>query len=233
LKLEVNLTDSIDYTKMLFNDLGRLLILIILDIIPIVNFIVAGYAANVIKQPKGSKELPPLTNYFDLWIQGLKIVVASIIIMIIPIILIGPSVVLFVIAAWIDVSFLPTVGGFLAIVMLLIGLLLAFFLSIILGMAIVNMVKHNDFGKAFAFGEILNIIGKIGWGSYIVWLIVIFIVSVIVSAIGGIPVIGWLLSLILAPLFAVFAARSASLTYMEGTTTPEPAAAPPTTEEEQ
>jgi len=211
LKLEVNLTDSIDYTKMLFNDLGRLLILIILDIIPIVNFIVAGYAANVIKQSKDSKELPPLTNYVDLWIQGLKIVVASIIIMIIPIILIGPSVVLFVIAAWI-------------------GVLLAFFLSIILGMAIVNMVKHGSFGKAFAFGEILNIIGKIGWGSYIVWLIVIFIISVIISAIGGIPVIGWLLSLILGPLFAVFVARSASLTYLEGTTTPEPAA--PTTEEQ-
>ena len=152
--------------------------------------------------------------------------------MIIPIILIGPSIVLFVIAAWIDVSFLPTVGGFLAIVMLLIGLLLAFFLSIILGMAIVNMVKHGSFGKAFAFGEILNIIGKIGWGSYIVWLIVIFIISVIISAIGGIPLIGWLLSLILGPLFAVFVARSASLTYMEGTTTPEPAAASPTTEEQ-
>ena len=232
MKLEVNLTDSIDYTKMLFNDLGRLLILIILDIIPIVNFIVAGYAANVIKQSKDSKELPPLTNYVDLWIQGLKIVVASIIIMIIPIILIGPSIVLFVIAAWIDVSFLPTIGGFLAIVMLLIGVLLAFFLSIILGMAIVNMVKNGSFGKAFAFGEILNIIGKIGWGSYIVWLIVIFIISVIISAIGGIPLIGWLLSLILGPLFAVFVARSASLTYMEGTTTPEPAAASPTTEEQ-
>jgi len=220
LKLDVNLTESIDYTKMLFADLGRLLILVILDIIPIVNFVVLGYLGNVIKEPLDSKQLPPLDNYFELWIQGLKIFVASIIFMIIPLVLTIPFIFLLVLS-WISIPILPIVSGILAILLLIVGVLLAFFLAIILAMAIVNMIKKDSFSKAFAFGEILDIIGKIGWGSYILWLVIIFVCSIIVAGIGGIPIIGWILSLLIAPIFGVFVARSASLVYSEVATTEE------------
>lgn len=215
MRIEENLTDSFNYTKLLFNDFGRLLILVILDIIPIVNFIVVGYLAKVIKQPKNSNQLPPLENYLDLWIQGLIIVVATIIFMIIPIVLIIPFGFVYGIASWLSLPFLTTVGSFLAIILLLVGVLLAFFLAIILVMAIVNMVKHDSFSKAFAIGDILEIINKIGWGTYIVWIIVIFICAVIVSAIGSIPFIGWILALVLGPFFGIFVARSSAITYME------------------
>ena len=119
MKLEVNLTDSFNYTKLLFNDLGRLLLLIILDIIPIVNFIVVGYLSNVIKQPKDSNKLPPLKNYFDLWVQGLLVVVASVIFMIIPIILIVPFAFVYIVSSWITIPFLTTIGGFLRAVVCL------------------------------------------------------------------------------------------------------------------
>jgi len=220
LKLDVNLTESIDYTKMLFADLGRLLILVILDIIPIVNFVVLGYLGNVIKEPRDSEQLPPLDNYFELWIQGLKIFVASIIFMIIPLILAIPFIFL-VALAWISIPFLATVGWFLAIVLVIGGVLLAFFLAIILVMAIVNMLKKDSFGKAFAFGEIFDVIGEVGWGTYILWLLIIFVCSIIVAGIGAIPVIGWILSLLIAPIFGVFVARSASLVYSEATATEE------------
>ena len=220
MKLDVNLTESIDYTKMLFADLGRLLILVILDIIPIVNFVVLGYLGNVIKEPRDSEQLPPLDNYFELWIQGLKIFVASIIFMIIPLILAIPFIFL-VALAWISIPFLATVGWFLAIVLVIGGVLLAFFLAIILVMAIVNMLKKDSFDKAFAFGEIFGIIGKVGWGTYILWLLIIFVCSIIVAGIGAIPVIGWILSLLIAPIFGVFVARSASLVYSEATATEE------------
>jgi len=220
LKLDVNLTESIDYTKMLFADLGRLLILVILDIIPIVNFVVLGYLGNVIKEPRDSEQLPPLDNYFELWIQGLKIFVASIIFMIIPLILAIPFIFL-VALAWISIPFLATVGWFLAIVLVIGGVLLAFFLAIILVMAIVNMLKKDSFSKAFAFGEIFDVIGEVGWGTYILWLLIIFICSIIVAGIGSIPLIGWILSLLIAPIFGVFAARSASLVYSEATATEE------------
>lgn len=220
MKLDVNLTESIDYTKMLFADLGRLLILVILDIIPIVNFVVLGYLGNVIKEPRDSEQLPPLDNYFELWIQGLKIFVASIIFMIIPLILAIPFIFL-VALAWISIPFLATVGWFLAIVLVIGGVLLAFFLAIILVMAIVNMLKKDSFSKAFAFGEIFDVIGEVGWGTYILWLLIIFVCSIIVAGIGAIPVIGWILSLLIAPIFGVFVARSASLVYSEATATEE------------
>ena len=223
MKLDVNLTESIDYTKMLFADLGRLLILVILDIIPIVNFVVLGYLGNVIKEPRDSKQLPPLDNYFELWIQGLKIFVASIVFMIIPLILAIPFIFL-VALAWISIPFLATVGWFLAIVLVIGGVLLAFFLAIILVMAIVNMLKKDSFSKAFAFGEIFDVIGEVGWGTYILWLLIIFICSIIVAGIGAIPVIGWILSLLIAPIFGVFVAHSASLVYSEATATEEPEA---------
>jgi hypothetical protein len=220
LKLDVNLTDSIDYAKLLFADFGKLLLLIILDIIPIVNLVVVGYLGNVIKAPKDSKQLPPLENYIDLWIQGLKIAFASIIFMIIPLILTVPFIALLVVS-WLYIPFLPTVGWVLAALLLLVGVLLAFFLAIILSMAIVNMLKKDSFGAAFSFGDILAIIKKVGWGSYLVWLLAIFICSVIVSAIGSIPFIGWLLSLAIAPIFGVFVARSVSLIYLEAVATEE------------
>jgi hypothetical protein len=222
LKLDVNLTNSIDYAKLLFADFGKLLLLIILDIIPLVNFIVAGYIGNVMKEPRNSKQLPPLENYFDLWIQGLKIVVASIIFMIIPLILTGPFIFLLVLS-WISIPFLLSVGWILATLLLLIGVLLAFFLAIILSIALVNMIKKGSFSEAFSFGDIMSKIQKIGWGSYLVWLLVIFVCSIIVAAIGSIPVIGWLLSLGVAPIFGVFIARSVSLIYLEGVAAEEAA----------
>ena len=224
MKLDKNLTDSINYTQILFADLGRLLILIILDIIPIVNLVVLGYVSRVIKEPLDSKELPPLENYWGLWVQGLKIIVAAIVYMIIPMALIVPFVFLTVLA-WMSFPILPVIGWFVAIPMLIIGVLLAFFLAIVLAMAIVNMVRKDSFGKAFAFGEISGVIGRIGWWTYILWLTILFVCMLIVSGIGSIPAIGWILSLVIAPIFGVFVARSASLTYLEGASPEEPKAA--------
>ncbi|MEM2920944.1 MAG: zinc ribbon domain-containing protein, partial [Candidatus Bathyarchaeia archaeon] len=92
----------------------------------------------------------------------------------------------------------------------------AFIIAIILSMAIVHMVKHESIGKAFAAGEVFQIIGRIGWGKYILWLLVIFIGILVLSAIGSIPMVGWLISLIVGPPFAVLVARSAGTIYQEG-----------------
>jgi ribosomal protein L40E len=197
-------SDAFDYARKMFADLGRLAILIVLDVIPVVNFIVVGYAAKVVKETP-SKELPALKDYVDMWVQGLKIVVASIIWMIIPIILIAVG---FGLAFFI----FPIVIG-------VVGVILAFCIAIILCMSIVHMVKQNSFGKAFAAGEVLDIIRRIGWSKYILWLIAIFVIGLVIAAIGAIPWVGWLISLIIGPLFAVFAARSASLIYSEAVPT--------------
>jgi len=99
-----------------------------------------------------------------------------------------------------------------------------------MAMAIVHSVKTGSFGKAFAVGEIVKIIGKIGWGQYVIWLIVMFIFAIIVGAIGAVPVIGWLISIIVSPIFGVFASRSAALMYTDAVAPGTTSAAVATTE---
>lgn len=202
------LNDGFDYTKKMFANIGQFIILIVLSIIPIVNFVIAGYAAKVVRETPASTEPPALKGYVELWIQGLKVVVAAVIWMIVPIVLIaiGFGFSAFMFGAW--------------IVLGIIGGVIAFLISIIMSMALVHMIKHDRFSKAFAVEEILDMIKRVGWGKYILWLIVIFVISLILSAIASIPYVGWVIAAIIGPLYAVFTARSASLIYSEGVPTP-------------
>jgi len=223
--------NSFEYAKKLFSDLGRLAILVVLDIIPIVNLIVLGYMTRIVKETSVSLEPPPLRDYGDMFIQGLKVAIAAFLYMLIPMILMMLGIGAFIFGAVGMEMFLPTFGA-MGLGLLVVGVILAFAIAIIMAMAIVHMVKNNSFGKAFAVGEILGIIGKIGWGKYILWLIVMFIIAAIVGAIGSIPLIGWLISLIISPIFGVFIARSAALIYSEavppvGVPPPPPAYVPP------
>ena len=223
--------NSFEYAKKLFSDLGRLAILIVLDIIPIVNLIVMGYMTRVVKETPSSLEPPPLRDYGDMFIQGLKVAIVGIIYMLVPMILIALGFGAFFFGAFGMGMLFPAFGA-LGIGLFVVGIILAIGIAIIMAMAIVHMVKNNSFGKAFAVGKILGIIGKIGWGKYILWLIVMFIIAVIVGAIGSIPLIGWLISLIIAPIFMVFFGKSAALIYSEavpvvGVPPPPPAYIPP------
>jgi hypothetical protein len=192
-----------------------LIILMVLSIIPIVNLIVLGYMCKVMKEPLGSRMLPQLKDYSGLWVQGLKVTVAVVIYLCVPIVLMIPFIILLVSMRMPFPVQIPF-SWLLAVPMLVIGVLLAFFISIILMTAVVHMVRTDSFSKAFSVGEILNIIRRIGWGSYILWLIVIFTLTVIVGSVGQTPGIGWLLSAIISPILGVFVSRSASITYSSG-----------------
>ncbi len=218
-----NLQNAFDFAKKMTEDAGRWIILIILSVIPIVNFITIGYASKVIKETPGSKKPPKLERYVELWVQGLKILVALIIYMIIPIIIFGLGAA----ALWKAIiggifgmgpqragwAVWPMVG--LAGLAFIVGIIVTFLIAIIAVMGITHMIKNDRFGKAFALKEITEIIGRIGWGDYILWLIVIFIMNLIYGAIGRIPLIGWLITLILIPPYVVFISRSVGLTYSE------------------
>jgi len=203
LKLEEIFEDSFSYVKNFLKNLGRYLILAVLSIIPILNFIVYGYGWKIIEETPQTNNPPQLEGFFDLWIKGLKIVVVTIIYMIIPIIL-------FSFAAYLWRS--PFMGFphlvFANITFLGLGIILTFLFSIILAIATAHMVKTDRFSGAFSVGEILKIIGKIGWGKYLAWLIVIFILEIIVGSLGAIPHVGWIILLLVSPLVLVFVSRS-------------------------
>jgi hypothetical protein len=226
LNLSENLGNSFDYAKKMFTDLGRLLILIVLDVIPIVDWIVLGYAARVLRESPGSNEPPKLEKYGEMFVDGAKIFFASFLYMIIPLILIFAGVASF------GISFLAMGGTFgsnfaanpasmvfsgTGLALVLLGLIVAFFMLLLLSVGLAHMIKTGKFGKAFAFGEILDIIRRIGWARYLGWAILIVIIAAVVGGIAGaIPLVGWLVSLIISPILSIFIFRSLGLLYNEG-----------------
>jgi RNA polymerase subunit RPABC4/transcription elongation factor Spt4 len=225
LNLSENLGSSFDYAKKMFSDAGRLIVLIVLSVIPIVDWIVLGYAARVLRESPGSNVPPKLERYGEMFVDGAKIFFASLIYMIIPAILIGAGlasffVSIFAMGGTFGPSFTMNPGsaifGGVGLILVLIGLLLAFFLLLLLSVGLAHMIKTGKFGKAFAFGKILDIIRRIGWVKYLGWAIVIFIIALVVAGIARIPFVGWIISLVISPILAVFTFRSLGLLYNEG-----------------
>jgi hypothetical protein len=195
--LSDNLNNSFGFARKLFSDFGRLVIIIVLDLIPIVNLIVTGYASRVLKESPGAASPPKPENYSDMFMDGLKIAIATIIYMLIPLILIGAGIGSVFMEHGPDFmwsGFTPAYTGLLGgagIVLVLIGLLVA-------------------------FGEILGIIEKIGWGKYLAWLVLIVVIAAIVGAIAGaLPFVGWIIAAIIGPALTVFYFRSLGLLYSQ------------------
>jgi len=215
LNLSENLTNSFDYAKKLIKNVGNWILLIILNIIPIVNFIVIGYMGKVLEVSPDSNEPPKLENYGNLWIQGLKIAILSFIYMIVPVILflIGLSLGLSNLLIPMGISKFRFGTG---LILMLAAIIIAFFIAIVYAMGLAHMIKNKSFAKGFAFNEIINIIKAVGFGKYILWLISIFIIGVILAGVSSIPYIGWLISIVVSPLYMVFIGRTIGLIYFEG-----------------
>ncbi len=227
MELTENVLVSINYASLLFKDLGTLIVLAILWPIPLLNLVATGYISRIIRQSPESEVLPPLQDFGRLWIEGFRLTVVSFLYMLIPGLLIAVAAANLVLSS---VGFsmgkqddLPLriaeflLGNLVVLLPLLIGLLLLVFLiSIVLWVAIVHSVKNDSILKAFSFREIFQIIGRIGWGKYLLWLFVMFILGAIFGTIGRTPFVGWFLLILLQPPFYVFLARSAAQIYSEG-----------------
>lgn len=220
MNLTENLSNSFEYAKKLFSDGGRLIILIVLGLIPIVNLIVVGYAARVLRESPGTGAPPKLEKYSELFADGAKVSFASLVYMLVPTILIIAG------GASLFASLLTLQGNIVApnmmlggagLVLVLVGILLAIILLILLGIGMAHMVKAKKFGKAFAFGEIFSIIGAIGWLKYLGWIIILVLITALVGAVAGlIPFVGWIASAVVSPILSVFVFRSLGLLYNDG-----------------
>jgi len=195
---------------------------IILIIASVIFPLIMGYTLRIMK---GVTPAPEPEDYLGMFIDGIKMLIIGIVYMIIPCI-IGALV-------------FSLSGGFGALTMLmtnvsnpgaylgmLIGTLgisfLIFFIMMfifslfeIIGM--VQFARSGSMGAAFAFSEILERIGKIGWGSYLIALILLCVIFfVIYGILSLIPVIGWLLTFIIMPYLSIVGARFYSTLYDAG-----------------
>ena len=213
------LNDSLEYAKdAVWGKWARWILLIVSTIIfPLIW----GYRVEVYR---GKKPAPEPTNWGGLFVDGIKLLVIEIIylipVFIVLFIFIGTGVLLAMRGS--PGAILAGIGSIAA--GLLITLIVALIVILFMAMGAVRFARTGKMGEAFNFHAILEKIGKIGWGTYIVSLIVIAIVAGIIAIIlSVIPVIGWLLLLIVDPALVIFVARYITLLY---DSVPDQAAAP-------
>lgn len=215
-----NVSEAFRYASEAF--FGKWMRWIILIISSIIFPLIIGYTLRVMK---GTDPAPEPDDYVGMFIDGIKVILINIVYMIIPAII--GFIIFFLSGGFgaltmisMDVSNPMAYAGLLMGsigVSMIIFMLFAFIFSLFEIIGIVRFARSGSMGDAFGFSEILEIIGSIGWVSYILALIVLGIIFFIIYfVLSIIPVIGWLLTLVLAPYLSVVGARYYSTLYDAG-----------------
>lgn len=210
------LQDSFDYTKEAVWEKWMKWILLIVS--SIIFPLMWGYALEIVR---GKKPAPELQNWVKLFIDGLKLLVI-IIIYAIPVVIVLAIFVGFALFSAMaggptpyftqPAQIMPLLIGFFT------GVFIAGILAVILALfetiGVIRFARLGRVSEAFNFGAIVGHIGKIGWISYIVALIIIFVVYGIISFIVQlIPFFGFVLNIILMPVYYIFISRYLTQVY--------------------
>jgi hypothetical protein len=215
------LGDSFEYTKeAIAGKWMQWLLLVIATILLCLPLL--GYSLKILR---GEKPAPEVTGWGSLFIDGIKYVIVSIIWAIPALIIFFVTIGAGILALSGDpasmngagsmtlsvdvVSVMGVIGGmfFGLIIFLIVAIITFVFVTI----GIIRFARTGSMGEAFNFGEILATIRKIGWGSYIISLVVLIVVLIVIeiisSILGMIPVLGIIIELVLIAPVTIFEAR--------------------------
>ena len=200
----------------------------------IVTIIVFGYSLSItrktIKNVDGDiPELDLLKNLID----GIKVVILEIVYYIVPVLVL--LVVGFLTGAFgsiiqllpylitnsgaIPPALLSSIGISFLATFLIAGIFFIIF-GLLLMIARAVLAETESLVEAINIPEVFKKIGEIGWGNYIVWIVVYIILLLIIAFISGfiavIPFIGIIISALIAkPYIEMFSARALGLIYNE------------------
>lgn len=208
-----NISQSFEFTKKLLEEVGDLILLIVVAAIPVVNLILLGYCARVIRETPSADRPPKLERFAELWVDGLKVVIVAVVWLIIPAVLGAAALTVAPLRA-LAPPLWPLTTIFVLGFWLAAALAALFVFGVLMMLGIAHMVKTEKLSKAFAVSELLGIIRKVGPVDYLVWYAAIFVLGLAVSSLGSLH---WVISLAVSVPFAVFTARSLGLLYAEAT----------------
>jgi hypothetical protein len=208
-----NLSDSFGYAQEAL--VGKWVRWIVLLISTLIFPILYGYTIRVMK---GINPAPEVEGFLNLFIDGIKLFIIYIVYMIIPLIILFASLG----AGAMGSNGGNGAGSFAMLGAAAGGILIFFIVAFLFGLfaiiGIVRFARTDAMGEAFNFGEIIAIIGRIGWLNYILALVVLFLVLLVIEVVLSIiPIIGWLILLIISPLLVIMASRYYSNLYDQGT----------------
>jgi Protein of unknown function (DUF4013) len=173
----------------------------------LLSFITSGYLVRVYR---GTTPPPVFDAWGTLFLDGIKLVVVGILWFV-------PTMIIF--AAGFALTFFGTHTGSASmgpmlgagVLLFLIGLILLV-IAILYGiLGSVRFARTGSIRGGIRFSAITDTIQAIGWGTYILALVILVVLallfSVVVSLLALIPLVGWVIQLILNPLISIFSAR--------------------------
>jgi hypothetical protein len=189
--------------------------------IAIVAAILLGtfYMGYMLKIFRGESPLPAVSGYGRMFSDGIRYLIIEIIyaipVLIILALTIGGALMAALSAGPDMEALLPLIGA--AVIGVFIALIVALIIGLFATIGIIRFARTGSIGEAFNFSAIMGTIGRIGWGSYILALIIGVVIIVIVQIVLGIiPYIGGILQLIVSPFVTVFFTRYITLVYEIG-----------------
>ena len=196
--------------------------LTLLSLITLIIFLlVSGYQYRIIKLSLSNIEvLPEFNAGIDMFVDGIKVTLVSIIYLVPGILIIG------IVGIFILVSLKSVLPNLSPLILILIAVLYTIIIIPISLMAIAYMADNDSkFSYAFRFREILNKISSNGWTKFILWYIVTGIIFLVLLCVGSIltTVIGRFTfhtigiifsSLVITPYIYMYLYRSVALFYM-------------------
>jgi uncharacterized membrane protein (DUF485 family) len=203
----------------------QIIVLCIAEIL--LMFIISGYLVRIYK---GTTPPPAFDSWGSLFVDGIKLTIVNILWFI-------PAIVIFVIAFALFLlgtragtgSINPMVNAGLLVA--LIGLIILVITIIYASLANVRFARTGSIREGIRFSAITGTIQAIGWGTYIIALVIfvvlVLLFSLVISVLALIPFVGWVIQLVLNPLISVFSARYFSRVYDHSIPqVPAPASAP-------
>jgi hypothetical protein len=180
-----------------------------------------GYTMRIYR---GANPAPELDNWGGMFIDGIKLLIVGVIyalpVIILDVALMGSAglAMLSSVKTSSGASYMDPGAIMGLLVAILFGAMIIVIVAIIIGLitatASVRFARTDSFSEAFNFGAIFSHIGRIGWMTYIIALIMLGIIVGIAEVICMvIPYIGIVLLLILLPFLGLFSARYLALLY--------------------
>lgn len=216
------ISNSFEYTKEAL--IGKWMQWIILAVLALVQTftvslipLLSGYVVRVLA---GQTPAPEIDGWGKLFIDGWKMNIIVLVYMI-------PAILVFLvlggISALAEIGMGDEAGAGAAILGALAGTFLAFLVAIVMAFialfAILRFAHTDSVGEAFNFSAIFAQIGGLGWGTWIIAVIVLLVIAVVyvfvVGILSMIPILGWLIALFLNAAFALFYARYLAQVYEE------------------
>ncbi|MGA2121789.1 MAG: DUF4013 domain-containing protein [Methanoregula sp.] len=204
-----NVSDSLAYAQE--GLVGKWVKWVLLIISTIIFPLILGYVVRILK---GANPSPELEDWGGLFIDGIKLFIVALIYAI-PIIILEVFAMGSIIAG--AASGNPTAllagmagAGLIFLVLVVVAIIIGLFEAT----AYVRFARTGSFGEAFNFSAILAHIGKIGWVSYIIALIILAVIWGVIEVICMIiPYVGILILLVVLPFLTLFASRYLTLLY--------------------